>query len=350
MRRSLVRVSGENTATVREDITAATPVSDEALLDAYSRAVINAAERVSPSVVNIDVRQGAPATQRRQTPSPEVRGNGSGFIFTPDGFILTNSHVVHGATRIDVTLSDGHPHRADLVGDDPDTDLAVVRVDAPNLVPAGLGNSRSVRVGQLVIAIGNPFGFQCTVTAGVVSALGRSLRSVSGRLIDNIIQTDAALNPGNSGGPLITSNGQVIGVNSAVILPAQGICFAIAINTAKFVAGRLIRDGKITRGYLGVAGQDVPLHRRVVRFHDLRAERGILVISVEEESPAQRAGLLEGDIIVAFAGHPTANIDDLHRLLTESRVGKRAPLTLLRNLEKKIVEIVPEESPARRNN
>jgi len=350
MRRSLVRVSGENTATVREDITAATPVSDEALHDAYSRAVINAAERVSPSVVNIDVRQGAPATQRRQTPSPEVRGNGSGFIFTPDGFILTNSHVVHGATRIDVTLSDGHPHRAELVGDDPDTDLAVVRVDAPNLVPAGLGNSRSVRVGQLVIAIGNPFGFQCTVTAGVVSALGRSLRSVSGRLIDNIIQTDAALNPGNSGGPLITSNGQVIGVNSAVILPAQGICFAIAINTAKFVAGRLIRDGKITRGYLGVAGQDVPLHRRVVRFHDLRAERGILVISVEEESPAQRAGLLEGDIIVAFAGHPTANIDDLHRLLTESQVGKRAPLTLLRNLEKKIVEIVPEESPARRNN
>jgi S1-C subfamily serine protease len=350
MRRSLVRVSGVNTATVGEDNAPATPVSDEALLDAYSRAVISAAERVSPSVVNIDVRQGAPVTQRRQRPSPEVRGNGSGFVFTPDGFILTNSHVVHSATRIDVTLSDGHRHRAELVGDDPDTDLAVVRIDAPNLVPADLGNSQSVRVGQLAIAIGNPFGFQCTVTAGVVSALGRSLRSISGRLIDNIIQTDAALNPGNSGGPLVTSSGRVIGVNSAVILPAQGICFAIAINTAKFVAGRLIRDGKITRGYLGVAGQDVPLHRRVVRFHGLGTERGILVISVEEESPAQRAGLREGDIIVAYAGHPTANVDDLHRLLTESQVGKKAPLTLLRNLEKKIVEIVPEESPRRMTN
>src|SRR5437867_6931495 len=308
------------------------------LLDAYSEAVIAASERVSPSVVNIEVRQ-----QGRRG------GSGSGFVFTPDGFILTNSHVVHGASRIEVTLPDGEQYGADRIGDDPDTDLAVIRITAPGLIPVTLGDSQEIRVGQLVIAIGNPYGFQATVTSGVVSALGRSLRTQSGRLIANIIQTDAALTPGNSGGPLITSNGQVIGVNSAVILTAQGICFAIAINTAKFVAGRLIRDGKITRGYLGVAGQDVPLHRRVVRFHDLRAERGILVISVEEESPAQRAGLLEGDIIVAFAGHPTANIDDLHRLLTESQVGKRAPVTLLRNLEKKIVEIVPEESPARRN-
>ena len=211
------------------------------------------------------------------------------------------------------------------------------------LVPASLGDSHAVRVGQLVIAIGNPYGFQCTVTAGVVSALGRSLRSTSGRLIDSVIQTDAALNPGNSGGPLVTSRGDVIGVNTAVILPAQGICFAIGINTAKFVAGRLIKDGKIRRGWIGVGGQDVPLPRRVVRFHDLPVESGILVASIEPGSPAQRAGLLEGDVIVGFAGQPVGGIDALHRLLAEEQVGTRAPLTIMRRADKMMLDIVAEE-------
>jgi S1-C subfamily serine protease len=324
-------------------------VSDDQLLDAYSQAVIRAVERVSPSVVKIDVRHRARGRRADSSGTvPEVQGNGSGFIFTPDGFILTNSHVVHNATRTEVALSDGRILHAELIGDDPDTDLAVVRVDAPSLVSVNLGDSESIRVGQLVIAIGNPYGFQCTVTAGVISALGRSLRSTSGRLIDNIIQTDAALNPGNSGGPLVGSRGDVLGVNSAVILPAQGICFAIAINTAKFVASRLIRDGKITRSYIGVAGQNVPLLRRVVRFHHLPVESGILVVSIEARSPAQRAGLLEGDIIVAYGDQSVRGIDDLHRLLTERQVGVKSKLTVLRRAEKIDLEVVAEESRATR--
>ena len=322
--------------------------SEDDLLDAYSQAVINAAERVSPSVVNIDVRKRPKEKQTtRSRPPGELRGNGSGFIFTPDGFILTNSHVVHHVDKMMVTLPDGRHLEGDLVGEDPDTDLAVVRVNGSNFLAAPLGDSQKIRVGQLAIAIGNPYGFQCTVTSGVVSALGRSLRSISGRLIDNIIQTDAALNPGNSGGPLVTSRGDVIGVNTAMILAAQGICFAIGINTAKFVAGRLIKEGKIKRSYIGLGGQNVPLLRRIVRFYHLPGESGILVVSIEENSPAQRAGLFEGDVIVGFDGQPIAGIDDLHRMLTEEKVGVRTKLTILRRTEKLDLMIIPEESKSK---
>jgi S1-C subfamily serine protease len=304
--------------------------TSSSLLDAYSEAVISAADRVSPSVVKIQVQQ-----QGRRG------GSGSGFIFTPDGFILTNSHVVHGASTIEVILPDGQHYEADKVGDDPDTDLAVVRITAVNLIPVTLGDSQSIRVGQLVIAIGNPYGFQATVTSGVISALGRSLRSQSGRLIDNVIQTDAALNPGNSGGPLVAANGEVIGVNTAIILPAQGICFATAINTAKFVAGRLIKDGKIQRGYLGVAGQNAPLHRLLVRAHHLAAATGIFVVSVEPNSPAHRSGVHEGDIIVAFDEKTLPDIDALHRLLTDCQSGTRVNLTVIRGTEKLVLNVKP---------
>jgi S1-C subfamily serine protease len=317
------------------------------LLDAYSQAVVSAAEQVSPAVVNIEVQSKRGSTSRSDPRlAPDVRGNGSGFLFTPDGFIVTNSHVVHGAAQLMVTLADGRREPADLIGDDPDTDVAVVRIHAPHLVPARLGDSHTIRVGQLVVAIGNPYGFQCTVTAGVVSALGRSLRSQSGRLIDNVIQTDAALNPGNSGGPLVTSGGDVIGVNTAVILPAQGICFAIGINTATFVAGRLIKDGRIKRGYIGVAGQTVPLLRQLVRRHTLPVTSGILVLSVEPNSPAQRADVHPGDVLIGYAGRMVAGIDDLHRLLVEEQVGIPAPLRVLRSGEILELNIVAEESRA----
>ena len=318
------------------------PVSDGLLLDAYSNAVVNAADAVSPSVVKIDVRK---ASARRG--GREAGGSGSGFIITPDGFALTNSHVVHGADKIEVTLADGRRPDTQLIGSDPDTDLAVIRIFAPNLKPVQLGDSNQLRVGQLAIAIGNPYGFQYTVTAGVVSALGRSFRSSSGRLMDNIIQADAALNPGNSGGPLVNSRGEVIGVNTAVILPAQGLCFAIAINTAKYIAGWLIKDGVIRRSYIGVGGQTAKIHRRLVRFHNLPVETGLLVIGVEPGSPAGRAGLREGDIVVEFAGQAVAGIDELHKLLTGAQVGVRSPITILRGMEKLRLEIVPAESGPR---
>ncbi len=342
MKAQLRRILTEESAyheSVPEERTSAEGV----LLDAYSRAVVAVAERVSPSVANINVRQVGGSMGPRRNPNQEVRGSGSGFLFTPDGFILTNSHVVHGAAKIDAVLVDGGRYAAELIGDDPDTDLAVVRIPTVGLPPVTLGDSGSLRVGQLVVAIGNPYGFQCTVTAGVVSARGRTLRSDSGRLIDDVIQTDAALNPGNSGGPLANSRGEIIGVNTAVILPAQGICFAIAINTAKFVASRLIRDGRIRRGYIGVAGQNVTLPRRVSRYHNLAVETGILVVSVENGSPAQRAGLEEGDIIIAFDDQPTAGIDDLHRLMTDRQLGILAPITILRRFEKRTLGIVTEE-------
>jgi S1-C subfamily serine protease len=258
--------------------------------------------------------------------------------------------VVHGAERIEVTLADGRRPDAHLVGTDPDTDLAVIRIYAPNLKPVRLGDSNQLRVGQLAIAIGNPYGFQYTVTSGVVSALGRSFRASSGRLMDNLIQTDAALNPGNSGGPLVNSRGEVIGVNTMVILPAQGLCFAIGINTAKYIAGWLIKDGVIRRSYIGVGGQTAKIHRRVVRHFNLPKETGMLVLQVEPGSPASRAGLREGDIVVEFAGQAIAGIDDLHKHLTGAQVGVRSPVTVIRNTERLQLEIVPAESGSANRN
>jgi S1-C subfamily serine protease len=257
---------------------------------------------------------------------------------------LTNSHVVHDAERVEITLADGRHPDAQVVGDDPDTDLAVVRVYAPRLRPVRLGDSKRTRVGQLVVAIGNPYGFQCTVTAGVVSALGRSFRANTGRLMDDIIQTDAALNPGNSGGPLVNSRGEVIGVNTAVILPAQGLCFAIGIDTAKYVAAWLIKDGKIRRSHIGIGGQNVPISRRLVRYHKLADPSGVLVIAISSGSPALRAGLREGDVIVDFNGQPIPSIDALHKLLTGDLIGATSLLTVLRGAEKLVLSIAPEES------
>jgi S1-C subfamily serine protease len=312
---------------------------DVALLDEYSRTVVSAVERVAPSVVHIVTRA------RNGT----TAGSGSGFVIAPDGFILTNSHVIAAAAELLVILSDGRELRAELVGDDPDTDLAVIRIDAPQLAHARLADSETLRVGQLAIAIGNPLGFQASVTAGVISALGRSMHAQSGRLIDNIIQTDAALNPGNSGGPLANSAGEIIGVNTAMIRPAQGICFAIASNTAKFVAGWLIKEGRIRRGYIGVAGQNVPLHRRVARFYHLPAETGVLIVSVEKGSPAEHARLLRDDIIVAMNDEPITNVHDLHKRLVAERIGAPCKLSVIRRTEQLTIYVTPVELPLLRS-
>jgi S1-C subfamily serine protease len=310
---------------------------DSELLDAYSRAVVDAAERVSPAVVNIEVR--TPVRNGRSR--SEGLGSGSGFVFTPDGFVLTNSHVVERASEVRVTTLDGANYAATMVGDDPDTDLAVLRIHAPNLAPASLGDSSALRPGQIAIAIGNPFGFQFSVTAGVVSALGRSLRSRSGRLIESVIQTDAALNPGNSGGPLVNARGDVVGVNTAVIAPAQGICFAVAVNTAKFVAGRLIKDGMIRRAAIGIAAQTVPLHRRLVRLHNLSVSSGVLVESVAPSGPAGEAGLRPGDVIIGFGGAPVGGVDDLHRLLAGDLEAGPQPLDVLRGSARETIGVRP---------
>jgi S1-C subfamily serine protease len=320
-------------------ISGSNPSPDDPVLDAYSQTVTRVAEKVGPAVVAIEVEP-----SRRS--GRQGRGGGSGFLFTPDGFILTNSHVVHGAADIEVTLAGGRRFQGALIGDDPQTDLAVVRILAPDLAAAPLGDSTVLRAGQMVVAIGNPYGFQWTVTAGVVSALGRSLRSQSGRLIDNVIQTDAALNPGNSGGPLVNSRGEVIGVNTAIILPAQGICFAIPSATVQFVAQRLIRDGVIRRGWIGVGGQNVTLHRRILFLHGLAGDGGVLVQGVEPNTAAARAGLREGDIIVGFGSLRVNGIDDLHRALTEDAVGKTIKMDVLRHDEKTEVDITPDLAPS----
>ena len=301
---------------------------DGALLDAYSSAVIHAVETVGPAVVKIDAGP----------------GGGSGVLFTPDGLILTNSHVVEQSGLLTVVTTDGHSLRADLIGRDADTDLAVIRVDGSSLPFATLGDSRAVRVGQIAIAIGNPYGFHHSVTAGVVSALGRSLRARSGRLMDDIIQTDTALNPGNSGGPLVTTRGDVIGVNTATILPAQGLCFAIASNTARFVAAKLIRDGRIRRSYIGLAGQTVPIPRAVARENQLAVTAGVFIVSVEPNSPAATAGLKDGDVVLAFSDIPVTGVDDLHRLLTEDRIGVPTAVTILRAARRRTIAVVPMES------
>ncbi|HEY3761738.1 MAG TPA: trypsin-like peptidase domain-containing protein [Verrucomicrobiae bacterium] len=317
----------------------AQPVDDVELLDSYSQTVSGAIAKVSAAVVNIRVHHARPEGGQKNG----AGGSGSGFVIAPDGFILTNSHVVHGATKIEVTLADGRLYEAVLSGDDPETDLAVIRINAPDLAHVAFGDSKSVRVGQIAIAIGSPFGFQQTATAGVVSALGRSMRSQSGRLIDNVIQTDAALNPGNSGGPLINSRGEVIGVNTAIILPAQGICFAIASNTAEFVTAWLIKERIIRRSWIGIAGQNVPIHRRVARFYRLTKEFGVLVAGIEPGSPASRTGLREGDVIVAFDDQPVASIDEFHRHLVADLIGVQSKLTVIRHTEKLELFVTPEE-------
>jgi len=329
---------------------------DESLLDAYSTAVIRAVEQVGAAVVRVE----------------GSKGGGSGVVFTPDGFILTNSHVVgpanrlrqgyggqeagprvqreagpharHGDESVSVTLPDGRSLAADVIGHDVDTDLAVLRIDGSRLPWARLGDSKAVRVGQVAIAIGNPYGFDHSVTSGVVSALGRSLRAQSGRLMDDIIQTDASLNPGNSGGPLVTTSGEVIGINTAMILPAQGICFAIASNTVRFVASRLMRDGRIRRSHIGIAGQQTTVPRALARANQLVVTSGVLVASIGEESPAERAGLRKGDVILGFGGTPVSGIDDLHRLLTDERIDMPTPVIVLRRGERRQLTVVPAES------
>jgi S1-C subfamily serine protease len=318
---------------------------DLELLDAYSAAVTKVVERVSPSVVKIEVSHHL-ARRRGRRGWRGLRpgeGTGTGLIFTPDGFVMTNAHVLHRAAAISVVLSDRREFKGEVVGEDVYTDLAVLRIDGQGLPAATLGDSQSIRIGQLVIALGNPYGFDGTVTTGVVSALGRSLRAGAGRLIDNVIQTDAALNPGNSGGPLVNSRGEVIGINTAAIPWAQGICFSIPINTAKLIAGKLIQDGKVTRAYLGISAQVLEVARNALKAHQLSGRRGVMINHVEDNSPAARASLMTGDVIVVFDGHRIESIDDLHRQLSGETVGKKVEMAILRMEKKLSVQVTPTE-------
>ncbi|MEE9125474.1 MAG: trypsin-like peptidase domain-containing protein [candidate division NC10 bacterium] len=313
------------------------PETDEDLLDAYSRAVVGVVDKVGPAVVSIGVRKRTRSLRYGQ------EGAGSGVIIAPDGFVLTNHHVVEGAEDVQVRLTDGRSFSAHLVGSDPATDLAVVRAEASNLPTAELGDSDSLRVGQLVIAIGNPLGFQSTVSTGVISALGRALRSQAGRLIENVIQTDVPLNPGNSGGPLVDSRGRVIGINTAMIFMAQGISFAVPVNTVKWVVGELVTRGKVRRAYLGIAGQVRPIGRRIQRHLELQAATAVEVVSVEEEGPAHQAGVREGDLMLSVNEKSVASVDDIHRLLTGWTGGSPLSLTILRNGERLQVQVIPGE-------
>jgi S1-C subfamily serine protease len=318
-----------------ESDSAAADTNDVSLLDAYSRAVIDVVERISPAVVRIDVRPEG---------NPRHAGSGSGVIVAPDGLILTNSHVVQGSSRLMVATADGSNLVARVVGDDPDTDLALVRVDHGGSLPsATLGDSKHLKRGQLVVAIGNPLGFESTVTTGVVSALGRSLRASTGRLIDDLIQTDAALNPGNSGGPLVSSRGEVVGINTAIIQGAQGICFAIGANTAKFVLGELVRHGRVRRAYIGIAAAQTALPRRLRHEANVSQDSAVIVAGVEPKSPAARAGVETGDVILSLDGHPVTGADDLIRFMTGERIGRKLKVDTLREGQRRTVTLEPEE-------
>jgi S1-C subfamily serine protease len=322
--------------------TRTTSVPDESLLDAYSQTVTRVARNVSDAVVHLKVEKTGNRRHTRHQPD-NGSGTGSGFIISRDGYVVTNSHVVNGATRIEASLPDGRSFLAHTLGDDPATDVAVLKIDGDNLDTLTFGKSDLLQVGQIAIAIGNPFGFQYSVTAGVVSALGRTLRSQNGRLIDDVIQTDAALNPGNSGGPLVDSHGLVIGVNTAVILSAQGLSFAVASNLAKFVVGKLILEGRVRRGYIGIGAQAVPLPAKWLNTLEIPIKGGILIQTVEPNGAAEKAGIRAGDVLIQFEGKPVDSIDLLHKVLAEETIDRSIPVWLIRDGGLKSLVVVPGE-------
>ena len=317
---------------------------DKEILDAYSLTVIGVAEKVSPAVVHVKIKKKIRIRDRKGvTVEREESGSGSGFIISSDGYIVTNCHVIKNAADISIALQDGREIEADFIGIDPYTDIGVLKIHGENLSSISFGNSERLKVGQLVIAIGNPFGYQYSVTTGVVSALGRTIQSENGRFIDNVIQTDAALNPGNSGGPLVNSAGKVIGINTAIIPSAQGICFAVASSTAEYVVGKIMLEGKVRRGYIGIAGQVFQLPIRIINYNRLAVRSGIFIQQVVTQSPGEKAGLKPGDIIVSFDQKPVANINDLHRLLDEERIMRLSRIEYLRKGLLSETNVIPEE-------